>query len=138
MEGAVFVDHQTLLKFSEQQLVDCDKRDLGCNGGEKVWGMEYYKTHKEMNEAEYPYTATDGHCQYSSAGPWAYYTKEAVEVTKDDLSQMYAALALKPISVSICASSDAFHQYSTGIFNDPTCGDVHNHATNVVGYGTDE
>lgn len=100
--------------------------------------MEYYETHGPMSEVEYPYVPKNGTCKYSSNSAYRYHTRTEnafVEVQYDDLSQMYAALKLKPISVSICASSSAFHQYSSGIFDDPTCGDQHNHATNVVGYG---
>jgi len=33
------------------------------------------------------------------------------------------------------ASATSFHLYSEGIYNDPACGNQHNHATNVVGMG---
>jgi KDEL-tailed cysteine endopeptidase len=140
MEGAVCVDHQELLKFSEQQLVSCSTENSGCNGGMAYNAFQYYETHGEMAEAEYPYTARDGTCKYNSSSAYRYNTRlenSFVTVTYDDLDQMYAALKLKPLSVSICASATSFHTYSSGIFNDPTCGDQHNHATNVVGYGTE-
>lgn len=51
---------------------------------------------------------------------------------------MKAALSLQPLKVSIRASADSFRQYKTGIYNDPDCGTVHNHATLVVGWNADE
>ena len=53
----------------------------------------------------------------------------------DDIPQMQAALAIKPLNVSIYASAASFRNYQSGIYNDPTCGNQHNHATNVVGIG---
>jgi C1A family cysteine protease len=100
-------------------------------------GYHYYLRHQPMSETSYPYTARDGVCQYSvsetyninTANPWY------VTVAYDDVDQMKAALALKPLNVSIMASATTFRQYSSGIFNDPNCGSEHNHATNVVGMG---
>lgn len=98
-------------------------------------GYKYFETHGPMTEAEYPYTARDGTCQYNSTQALDIHTTGFVTVAFDDIDQMKAALALKPLNVSICASSDAFHLYSAGIFNDSSCGNQHNHATNVVGMG---
>ena len=49
---------------------------------------------------------------------------------------MQAALALKPLSVSIEADKAVFQSYKSGIFNATTCGTSLDHATNVVGWGT--
>jgi len=121
MEGTVCVDHQELLKFSEQQLVSCSTENNGCGGGMAYSAFEYYETHGEMAEAEYPYTAKDGNCKYNANSAYRYNTRienSTVTVTYDDVDQMYAALKIKPLSVSICASATSFHTYSSGIFND--------------------
>jgi C1A family cysteine protease len=125
--------------MSEQQLVSCDTQNGGCNGGTKELAFGYYSNHGPMSENAYPYVAMDTTCQYDANSAWNIHTDSsspATYVTFDDLNSMYAALQKTVLSVSICASSTAFHTYSSGIFNDPTCGDQHNHATNVVGYGT--
>lgn len=62
MEGAECIKSGELLKFSEQQLVDCDTSSHGCSGGSKTGAFVYYEIHKPMSEAEYPYTARDGTC----------------------------------------------------------------------------
>merc|ERR1712127_729287 len=41
MEGAHFIKTGKLLKLSEQQLVDCDRSDSGCNGGLEAKAMQY-------------------------------------------------------------------------------------------------
>jgi C1A family cysteine protease len=33
LEGAVFINSGSLVTLSEQNLLDCDHKDLGCNGG---------------------------------------------------------------------------------------------------------
>ena len=66
MEGAHAIKTGTLLKLSEQQFVDCDKRSSGCNGGLEIWAFNYAKTHAITTEAAYPYTAKDGTCKSTS------------------------------------------------------------------------
>ena len=50
---------------------------------------------------------------------------------------MKAAVAKQPVSVSIEADKMVFQQYKTGIFDSSKCGTKLDHATLVVGYGTD-
>jgi len=45
VEGANFVANGELKSFSEQQLVDCDPVDQGCNGGLMDNAFEFVKTH---------------------------------------------------------------------------------------------
>lgn len=45
MEGAHFLKTGTLLSFSEQQLVDCSKRNSGCNGGLQELAFDYAESH---------------------------------------------------------------------------------------------
>jgi len=101
-------------------------------------GYDYYQKMGPMLEQEYPYTARDGTCKYNPGSAQSLRTASPsshVTVTQDDIDQMYSALTIKVINVSICASAESFHLYKSGIFDDQTCGDQHNHATNVVGYG---
>jgi len=57
--------------LSDEQTVDCDKVDGGCNGGDTVTAFEYMiKAGGIMSEADYPYTAgrtgRGGACQYDA------------------------------------------------------------------------
>ena len=56
LEGAHFIATGKLLSFSEQQLVDCSKLNLGCNGGNQGWAFKYYESHFAELESVYPYT----------------------------------------------------------------------------------
>lgn len=139
MEGAVQIKYGNLLKFSEQLLVSCDTNDSGCSGGNANYGFVYYQNHGPMSEASYPYTAKDGTCKYNSASAYSYRTNGSsayVKVAYDDMTAMYNALAMQPLTVRIYASTYSFQTYHSGIYDDLACPTSHNHATNIVGYGT--
>ena len=55
----------------------------------------------------------------------------------DDVDQMKAAVAKQPISVLIEADRSVLQQYTGGIFNSSACGTNLDHATLVVGYGSE-
>ena len=140
MEGAVEIKYGTLLKFSEQLLVDCDTYDSGCNGGNANNGFHYYQTNGPMSEASYPYTAKDGTCKYNASAAYSYRTAATMyytQVAYDDVNAMYAGLTKQPLTVRIYASTYSFQTYKSGIYDDLSCPTTHNHATNVVGYGVD-
>merc|ERR1711920_644861 len=65
-EGAWKIAGNALPVLSEQQLVDCDKVDSGCNGGLMDNGFNYLKSHGSCSESSYSYTGSDGSCQESS------------------------------------------------------------------------
>jgi len=64
------------------------------------------------------------------------HTTGYTNVAANNVTQMKAALAIKPLSVSIEADKTVFQSYKSGIFNATTCGTNLDHATNVVGWGT--
>ena len=70
LEGAHFIATGKLVSLSEQQFVDCakfSKGGLGCNGGNMYNAMEYAIENTIEQEADYPYTAVNGNCQYASS-----------------------------------------------------------------------
>ena len=50
---------------------------------------------------------------------------------------MKKAVAQQPVSVSIEADKAVFQQYKSGVFDSSGCGDNLDHATLVVGYGSE-
>ena len=59
------------------------------------------------------------------------------KVKKNNVSQMKAALAKGPLSVSLDAESRAFDTYKKGVFNHKNCGHELDHAVLAVGFGKD-
>ena len=95
MEGAHQIKTGNLVSLSEQQLVDCSKSygNMGCNGGLMDNGFKYTESHPLETEANYPYHAKNGRCQYvQSKGVVA--AKSFTDVRRDSSGkQLMAALA---------------------------------------------
>src|SRR5690606_1515605 len=65
LEGLYYIKTGKFRQFSEQQLVDCDKVDEGCNGGLMENAFEYIKkTGGIESEEDYPYKARRNTCQW--------------------------------------------------------------------------
>merc|ERR1712012_906820 len=64
LEGAWALSTGNLVSLSEQQFVDCDTTDSGCNGGWMDNAFSFAKKNSTCTEGSYPYTATDGTCNF--------------------------------------------------------------------------
>lgn len=65
MEGSHFIEKGELLKLSEQQLVDCSKKqgNEGCDGGLEVYAFKYAEKASMELEKDYPYHAKTKKCK---------------------------------------------------------------------------
>jgi C1A family cysteine protease len=125
-----------LVKYSEQQLVDCDTAiDEGCQGGFMDYAFAYIEQNPLESEADYGYTATGGKCKYDkSKGTGT--VKSFVDVTQGDPDALRAALALGPVSVGVEADQLKFQFYQSGVLTSG-CGQDLDHGVLAVGYGTE-
>ena len=134
LEGWYQINKGTLLSFSEQQIVDCDKNDDGCDGGDPVEALTYTATNGVELELTYPYTAEDGTCKFKKAV--AVKTNGGSNlVTAQNTDALKTALVASPVSVAIEADEDVFQLYSSGVIKSG-CGDSLDHAVLAVGYTT--
>ncbi|XP_057341416.1 digestive cysteine proteinase 1 [Microplitis mediator] len=143
VEGAYFMKYKTLVRLSQQALIDCSwgYGNNGCDGGEDFRSYEWIMKHGGLpTEDEYGgYIGQDGYCHINNVTLTA---KMAgfVNVTTGSPDALKLALFKHgPISIAIDASQKTFSFYSNGVYYDPNCKntpDGLDHAVLAVGYGT--
>jgi len=134
-EGAWAIKKNSLVKFSEQQIVDCSQAG-GCGGG-ATNGAFAYMVNKGIGAlSKYPYVGRDQTCKTNIdiVGKLTKYT-EMQPFNSGNEAAMITAVNLGPISISL-AASQPFQFYSKGVLDDSSCGNHLDHAVAVVGYGT--
>jgi len=137
IEGACQISTGTLTPLSEQNLVDCDNVDSGCNGGLMDYAFEFVEQNGGLcSESDYKYKGRDGRCKDSSCtkyGKVSSYT----DVQGYSTSSLEAALDQQPVSIAIEADQGAFQLYTDGVLTQNGCGTRLDHGVLAVGYGTD-
>lgn len=146
LEGAYFAKHGSLVSFSEQQLVDCDKirnggSDNGCDGGLMDNAFAWViKNGGLCSEGDYPYTSgitkTRGVCYNNCTNVNDSAVSKFIDVPASSDYQMMLALMKQPVAVAIQADEKAFQLYSSGVLKG-SCGTGLDHGVLVVGYGND-
>ena len=92
------------------------------NGGISLW-------------KDYPYHAYDDFCYAEWNGPVS--VEDVYHIASYSQSQLMAAIALSPVSVTIDAEEVVFHNYTGGVISGTACGTKLDHAVTAVGYGND-
>lgn len=135
MEGAYFIKTGTLVSFSEQELVDCDHVDQGCNGGEMDDAFEWIHNNSGLcSEDSYPYSSAAGKCKKCQPVKNSR-VSGYVDVAPSEEALM-AAVALQPVSIAIEADHRSFQFYSSGVYSGD-CGTNLDHGVLLVGYGSE-
>ena len=137
IEGTVFMEEKKLYSFSEQELIDCSTKwgNHGCHGGLMDNAFRYLKDHGIEQESDYQYTAKDGSCKYDES-KIVTRVSQFHDVARNNLSQVKAALATRPLSVAIEADQPIFQRYKSGVIS-KGCGNRLDHGVLAVGYGTE-
>mmetsp|Transcript_16875 Transcript_16875/g.47368 ORF Transcript_16875/g.47368 Transcript_16875/m.47368 type:complete len:360 (+) Transcript_16875:454-1533(+) len=141
LEGAKFLRTGELVALSEQNLLDCDHTDLGCNGGLMDDAFKFdEKSGGLCSEEDYPYEAVQHDtCNTDCTDVPGSLVRTFYDVPAGDERALLAAVAMQPISVAIQADQFVFQFYKSGVLTDSTCGEQGgiDHGVLAVGYGTD-
>ncbi|XP_022724094.1 low-temperature-induced cysteine proteinase-like [Durio zibethinus] len=140
MEGINALVTGDLVSLSEQELVDCDSTNYGCDGGYMDYAFEWVINNGGIDtETDYPYKGVDGTCNITKEETKVVSIDGYQDVEESD-SALLCAVAQQPVSVGIDASSIAFQLYTGGIYNG-SCSDNPDdidHAVLIVGYGSED
>ena len=124
--------------LSEQQLVDCDKVDQGCNGGLMEDAFKYLEgTAGLMQSTDYNYSGRHGDCKYDQSKALVKVTGYKFAGTEDEDQIKQILYETGPMAIAINATPLQF--YIFGVF-DPhfswVCNPKSlNHGVLLVGYG---
>lgn len=140
-ESIYAINTGKLLKFSEQNIVDCVTSCYGCNGGLMTSAINYIvkkQGGKFMDGADYPYTAVAGTCKFDASkaiGQVSGY----IEISRGSESDLAAKISqYGPACIAIDASHYSFQLYSSGIYDESSCSSYSlDHGVGCVGYGSE-
>ncbi|XP_072999074.1 senescence-specific cysteine protease SAG12-like [Typha latifolia] len=137
IEGINKIKRGPLISLSEQELVDCDFLDYGCNGGWMNNAFNFLMQNGGIDTgSDYPYQGHQGTCDIRKLFNRVVRIRGYKNVPKNNEMALMKAVAGQPISVAIDASSYDFQFYHSGVFTG-YCGTSLNHAVTVVGYNKD-
>lgn len=134
---------EKLVYLSEQNLVDCDKINDGCEGGDIPEALQEIKRFGGlMKRQDYPYvsgrTGLNETCKMNPEKAFKTTinlgTTRMLEPGNEFLLKQIVA-SYGPVAVSI-VTNELFASYESGVFYDPTCYGEVTHAVTLVGYGT--
>ena len=136
MEGIHAIKTGKLTSLSEQQLVDCSKKNSGCLGGLMDDAFEYIIARGGLaSEDCYQYIGWDEKCNRNCPRITDTNIKNCSDIPINDENALGYYISQQPISVGIQADSNTFQHYVSGVYDDPNCytGDL-DHGVTVVGF----
>jgi len=151
VESAWFYAGKTLPILSPQEIVDCDKTDGGCNGGDTPTAYEFViKEGGLESEASYPYTAKNGNCKFNSSKVVATISSYKWAIPPCNTAATHACTNQDEAGlltfvkntgpVSICVDAEPWQTYTSGVYGGAGClygyYDL-DHCVHLTGYGVE-
>jgi len=141
IEGAWKIATGQLVSLSEQQFIDCDTLEMGCNGGVVERAFNYATKDHLCMEESYGYKASVSKCQSSNwmcaVGIPSGGVQGFKDVSRGSERALMSAVQQQPVSVAIEADQSIFQLYKGGVLTG-ACGTRIDHGVLLVGYGTDQ
>ncbi|XP_022820986.1 zingipain-2-like [Spodoptera litura] len=146
IESQVAIKYNTQVDLSEQQIVDCNSRTLGCTEGLMAPTFRYLmKAGGAVREPDYPYFGYQSQCYFNRSWPLfnIYPRSPPVQVTSCNSLRLTSQEKVKQLlykygPISIAIRADKFRYIGrVGIITDQFCTGPLNHAVLLVGYGTE-
>jgi len=129
--------------LSEQQLVDCDTQDNGCNGGLTDSAYQYLTGKDIYTLDSYPYTSGQsgqaGSCQTgtpSGVSITGYFSVPGAGSGSQGDDALAKALMTGPVTVTV-AVDNTFANYNSGVMTGVSTECTLNHAILATGFGPD-
>uniref|UniRef100_A0A0K0EHC3 Pept_C1 domain-containing protein n=2 Tax=Strongyloides stercoralis TaxID=6248 RepID=A0A0K0EHC3_STRER len=137
IESMNAIKGKPLTRLSEQEILDCDSYDNGCNGANRINIFKYVKQRGVVYENYYQYKGKQGQCRNMMGKPRIYISGLKYLGRNENLWIKYLE-EKGPFSVGLQVPKQMYY-YSSGIF-DPTVEDctkksMGSHAMAVIGYG---
>ena len=107
---AWFLPTDNLLPSREQQLINCDTVDSGCNG-ELMDNASASAKKNAMLTASHSYIATKGTCMASTQGSVAEYKV----VFTDGVHVLMSTVAQQSVPIAVATDQRSFQSYSSGV-----------------------
>lgn len=132
-----------LIKFSEQNLLDCSGHpynNSGCHGGSVSESLQFIFDNNGIDtEQSYPYHGTENSTCRSNVDKTNFTITSINRIVSGQEWLLQTAIAtVGPVTVHFDASLESFQFYSSGIYYDFECNKTNgNHYGLAVGYGTE-
>jgi cathepsin F len=140
LESLYAIKYNKILDLSEEQMLDCDSVNNGCDGGNMEDAFKYLnKAGGLMREADYKYTQIKDRCKFNIAKSVVQVRGWKVLDTNDEDEIARILMEKGPLSIGINADNLQLHQ--KGIYDESkqSCPvDNLNHAVLIVGFGEEQ